>query len=195
MAKLYFYYSAMDAGKSTNLLQTNHNYIERGMQTLLFTSSLDDRYEKGLIYSRIGISHTANIYDSKFDFFDFISKANSAPNNISCVFVDEAQWLTSKQVDQLANVVDSLKISVLTYGLRSDFQGNPFEGSLRLLTIADCLIEVRTMCFCGEKATMNVRLDKSGNIVTEGKQIETGGNEKYVSLCRKHFNLKQIKYN
>lgn len=189
MAKLCFYYSAMNAGKSTSLLQSHYNYKERGMKTLLFTSAIDERYEKGLICSRIGITHTANVYDDKFNFFEFIKKYD----DISCVLVDEAQWLTKEQVDQLCDVVDFLNIPVVAYGLRSDFQGNNFEGSLRLLTVADSLCEVKTMCFCGAKATMNLRVDAKGNVISEGKQTESGKDDRYVSVCRKHFKLKQLK--
>lgn len=184
MAKLYFYYSAMNAGKSTTLLQANYNYQERGMKTLLFTSSLDNRYEVGTVTSRIGISSPAITFGSSFDFFEYVNENK----DISCVLVDEAQFLTKWQVYSLAKVVDELNIPVLTYGLRSDFQGNPFEGSLHLLTLADELIEVKTMCFCGRKATMNARINKDGEKITSGDQIEIGGDDRYVSLCRKHYN-------
>lgn len=183
MAKLYFYYSAMNAGKSTALLQANHNYIERGMKTLLFTSSLDNRYEVGTITSRIGISAPAVIFSDKFDFVKYVDKFD----DISCILVDEAQFLTKEQVYQLAHIVDNLNIPVLAYGLRSDFQAKPFPGSLQLLLIADVLSEVKNMCFCGRKAIMNARTNEHGQKITDGDQIEIGGNERYISLCRKHY--------
>jgi thymidine kinase len=183
MACLYFYYSAMNAGKTTSLLQTDHNYRERGMQTLLFTYALDTRYGPGVITSRIGLQKQAITFDSNFDFFCYIKGAKK----VACVLVDEAQFLTKNQVDQLAEVVDILNIPVLTYGLRTDFQGNDFEGSQRLLAIADILVELKTICHCGKKATMNMRVDAKGNKLSHGEQIEIGGNEMYVSVCRKHF--------
>ncbi len=190
MAGLYFYYAAMNAGKTTSLLQTDHNYRERGMQTVIFTHSMDTRYEKGVVKSRIGLQKHAMAYDRNFDFFCYVEGAK----NISCVLVDEAQFLTAKQVDQLSDVVDYLNIPVLAYGLRSDFQGNSFEGSQRLLAIADNIIELKTVCFCGKKATMNMRIDEKGNKVVEGNQIDIGGNEKYISVCRKHFKTKTNVY-
>jgi thymidine kinase len=174
----------MNAGKTTSLLQTDHNYMERGMDTLLFTYAMDTRYGPGVITSRIGLQKQAITYDTNFDFFCYVKGARS----VACVLVDEAQFLTRKQVDQLAAVVDQFDIPVLTYGLRTDFQGNNFEGSQRLLAIADILIELKTICHCGKKATMNMRIDEFGKKVTKGKQIEIGGNEKYLSVCRKHFN-------
>jgi thymidine kinase len=158
--------------------------MERGMDTLLFTYAMDTRYGPGVITSRIGLQKQAITYDTNFDFFCYVKGARS----VACVLVDEAQFLTRKQVDQLAAVVDQFNIPVLTYGLRTDFQGNNFEGSQRLLAIADILIELKTICHCGKKATMNMRIDKFGKKVTEGKQIEIGGNDKYLSVCRKHFN-------
>ena len=183
MASLYFYYSAMNAGKTTSLLQTDYNYHERGMETVLFVNAIDTRHGKGVIQSRIGLSKTAMTYDKKFDFFRYVKSAK----NLSCVLVDEAQFLTKQQVDQLGDIVDFLDIPVLAYGLRTDFQGNCFEGSERLLAIADILVELKTVCFCGKKATMNIRVDSEGNKITEGAQIEIGGNERYISVCRKHF--------
>lgn len=183
MASFYFYYAAMNAGKTTSLLQTDHNYHERGMNTVIFTHSIDARYGKGIVRSRIGLQKNAMAYDENFDFFCYVKGAK----NISCVLVDEAQFLTKEQVDQLSDVVDFLDIPVLAYGLRSDFRGNSFEGSQRLLTIADILVELKTVCFCGKKATMNMRIDAGGNKVVDGDQIDIGGNEKYVSVCRKHF--------
>lgn len=183
MAKLCFYYSAMNAGKSTMLLQSDYNYRECGMKTLLFTSSLDDRYKVGQITSRIGLSAPAFIFDESFDFVEFVKDYK----DISCILVDEAQFLKKEQVYQLAYIVDNFDIPVLTYGLRSDFLGNPFEGSLNLLTLADVLSELKTMCFCGRKAIMNARINESGEKVTCGNQIEIGGEDKYISLCRKHY--------
>ncbi len=183
MASFYFYYAAMNAGKTTSLLQTDHNYHERGMNAVIFTHSIDTRYGKGIVRSRIGLQKNAMAYDENFDFFCYVKGAK----DVSCILVDEAQFLTKEQVDQLSDVVDFLDIPVLAYGLRSDFRGNSFEGSQRLLAIADILIELKTVCFCGKKATMNMRIDAEGNKVTDGDQIDIGGNEKYVSVCRKHF--------
>lgn len=183
MAKLCFYYSAMNAGKSTMLLQSDYNYRECGMKTLLFTSSLDDRYKVGQITSRIGLSSPAFVFDESFNFVEFVKDYK----DISCILVDEAQFLKKEQVYQLAYIVDNFDIPVLTYGLRSDFLGNPFEGSLHLLTLADVLSELKTMCFCGRKAVMNARINELGEKVTDGNQIEIGGEDKYISLCRKHY--------
>jgi thymidine kinase len=183
MASFYFYYAAMNAGKTTSLLQTDHNYHERGMSTVIFTHSIDTRYGKGIVRSRIGLQKNAMAYDENFDFFCYVKDAK----DVACVLVDEAQFLTKEQVDQLSDVVDFLDIPVLAYGLRSDFQGNSFEGSQRLLAIADILVELKTVCFCGKKATMNMRIDEEGNKIVDGAQIDIGGNEKYVSVCRKHF--------
>lgn len=183
MAKLYFYYSAMNAGKSTALLQANYNYKERGMKTLLFTSGLDSRYELGKITSRIGVSAPAAIFYKGFNFVDYVKKYV----DISCILIDEAQFLDKEQVYQLAYIVDDINIPVLAYGLRSDFMGNPFEGSLHLLILADVLSEVKTMCFCGSKAIMNVRINEKGEKVHSGEQVEIGGNDRYMSLCRKHY--------
>ena len=183
MASFYFYYSAMNAGKTTSLLQTDHNYHERGMKTVIFNNAIDTRYGQGIIKSRIGLQKNAMTYDKDFDFFCYMKDAK----NVSCVLIDEAQFLTRKQVDQLGDVVDFLNIPVLAYGLRTDFQGNCFEGSERLLAVADILVELKTVCFCGKKAIMNMRIDEHGNKITEGQQIDIGGNEKYISVCRKHF--------
>jgi thymidine kinase len=184
VANLYFYYAAMNAGKTTSLLQTDHNYKERDLKTLLFTNSLDTRYGPGVITSRIGLQKQAIAFDKNFAFFSYIKGAK----NVSCVLIDEAQFLSKEQVNQLSNVVDILNIPVLTYGLRTDFQGNTFEGSERLLAIADILVELKTICHCGRKAVMNMRVDKNGRKVILGEQIEIGGNDKYISVCRKHFN-------
>lgn len=190
MAKLYFYYSAMNAGKSTTLLQSAHNYQERGMQTLLFTPIIDDRYKAGLIKSRIGLEKKAIAFDHTYNFYDFINTQLVTNPEIKCILVDEAQFLSATQVQQLANVVDNYKIPVLTYGIRTDFQQQLFPGSMSLLALADEIIEIKTICGCGSKATMNMRMDTNGNPIAQGAQIEIGGNEKYVSMCRKCFSKK-----
>lgn len=189
MAKLYFYYSAMNAGKSTTLLQAAHNYEERGMRVLLFTPRIDDRTGEGNISSRLGLTRQAYAFDDDFDLYDHIlSEQQEAP--IACVFVDESQFLTAKQVLQLTLVCDRIGIPVLCYGLRTDFRGEPFEGSKYLLAWADVLGEIKTICHSGKKAIMNARLDDSGQRVTEGEQVEIGLN--YVSLSRKEFALDQV---
>ena len=186
MAKLYFYYAAMNAGKSTILLQASHNYIERGMSTHLFVPAIDDRYAKNQVTSRIGIHAPASTFDETFDFFDDLSSCNKK-QSIQCVFVDEAQFLTKAQVKQLAQVVDQLNIPVLTYGLRADFRGEPFEGSLYLLILSDVLFEIKTVCYCGRKAIMSLRIEQDGQPARQGAQIEIGGNERYIAVCRYHF--------
>ena len=191
MAKLYFNYSSMNAGKSTMLLQANHNYIERGMNPRIYTSDLDNRFWKGEIVSRIGLKAKSNIFTSKTDIYKDI--LNFRKNSIvDCVLIDEAQFLTQNQVSQLGKVVDELDIPVLTFGIRTDFQGNLFEGSKYLLAWADNLKEIKTVCHCGRKATMVLRLNAKGEVVSDGTQIEIGGEEKYVSVCRKHFIEKNI---
>ena len=187
MAKLYFSYAAMNAGKSTILLQASHNYRERGMNTMLLTARLDDRVGEGRIGSRIGVEAAAFVFDGETDMTSLI-EAEQAQTSLACVMVDEAQFLTDAQVWQLADVADRLRIPVMCYGLRTDFQGNLFPGSARLLAIADVLREIRTICHCGSKATMVVRQDDDGKVIREGAQIEIGGNERYVSLCRRHWN-------
>ena len=193
MAKFYFSYSAMNAGKSTVLLQASHNYGERGMQTMLFTAKLDNRSSVGNITSRIGLSEKALTFENKDNLFNLVEKGNQK-EKISCVFIDEAQFLTSNQVWELSEVVEKLNIPVMCYGLRTDFQGNLFEGSAKLLAIADELKEIKTICHCGKKAIMVARLDSDGKVIKEGAQIEIGGNEKYVSLCRKHWKFKMGSY-
>ena len=191
MAKLYFNYSSMNAGKSTMLLQANHNYIERGMNPRIYTSDLDNRFGKGEIVSRIGLKAKSNIFTSKTDIYKDI--LNFSKNSIvDCVLIDEAQFLTQIQVSQLGMVVDELDIPVFTFGIRTDFQGNLFEGSKYLLAWADNLKEIKTVCHCGRKATMVLRLNANGEVVSDGTQIEIGGEEKYVSVCRKHFIEKNI---
>lgn len=188
MAKLYFYYSAMNAGKSTTLLQSSYNYQERGMETLLFTPSVDDRYGKKTIASRIGLKADAVMFDPDFDIFGYVKAfINKTDKPLSCVLIDEAQFLTRAQVFQLTDITVELNIPVLTYGLRSDFQGEPFEGSQYLLALAQELSEIKTVCHCGSKATMNMRVDEQGNKVTQGAQVEIGGNDRYISTCLRHF--------
>ena len=191
MAKLYFNYSSMNAGKSTALLQANHNYLERGMKTKMFTFSGDNRYEENRIVSRIGISADALPFSEDTDLFQSLIE-DEDQTEIKCVLIDEAQFLTKEQVTQLGRIVDELDTAVLAFGIRTDFQGELFEGSKYLLAWADNLKEIKTVCWCGRKATMVVRLDKEGNIVSQGEQLEIGGNEKYVPLCRAHFNKKKL---
>lgn len=186
MAKLYFNYSTMNAGKSTVLLQASHNYIERGMQTYLMIAQLDHRAGKGRIGSRIGIGADADTFNTTENLFDKIkARLETAP--CACVFVDEAQFLTTEQVWQLARAVDDLGVPIMTFGLRVDFLGKLFPGSAALLALADEMREVRTICHCGKKATMVVRKDAEGNVLSDGDQIAIGGNERYVSLCRRHW--------
>lgn len=186
MAKLYFNYSTMNAGKSTALLQASHNYRERGMETFLLTADLDNRTQQGQISSRIGIEQRAETFDPKVDLFDII-ETRLKSSTLACVFLDEAQFLTPDQVWQLARAVDDLDVPIMCYGLRVDFQGKTFPGSAALLALADEMREVRTICFCGKKATMVVRQNDDGIVVTKGDQVQIGGNETYVSLCRKHW--------
>lgn len=186
MAKLYFNYSTMNAGKSTVLLQASHNYIERGMQTYLLTAQFDNRAGEGRIASRIGIGAEADTFARGEDLYVKLEKRLS-DGPCACAFVDEAQFLTAEQVWQLARAVDDLSIPVMCYGLRVDFQGKLFPGSAALLALADEMREVRTICHCGKKATMVVRKDAEGNVLTDGDQVAIGGNERYVSLCRRHW--------
>jgi thymidine kinase len=186
MAKVYFYYAAMNAGKSTVLLQSSYNYRERGMRTLLFTPSIDTRYGTGRIESRIGLRSGAISLGGSDDILARVRTEHEA-QKVACVLVDEAQFLTPEQVWQLADVADSLDIPVLCYGLRTDFQGTLFPGSATLLGVADDLIELKTICFCGRKATMNLRIDQEGRALKEGEQVEIGGNNRYVATCRRHF--------
>jgi thymidine kinase len=186
MAKLYFYYSTMNAGKSTTLLQSSFNYRERGMHTLLLTAALDDRFGSAKVSSRIGLSQEADLFRQDDDLLAHI-KSRYAEQKIDCVLVDESQFLTEAQVWQLTDVCDDLGIPVLCYGIRTDFQGQLFPGSKALLAWADVLQELKTICHCGSKANMVVRVDQNGKALKEGSQVEIGGNERYVSLCRKHF--------
>jgi len=187
MAKLYFYYSSMNAGKSTALLQSSYNYQERGMQTLVLAPKIDDRYDVGKVTSRIGLQTAATAFGRENDLFDVI-EIEQKTRPINCVLIDEAQFLTREQVFQLGRVTDALNIPVLAYGLRTDFQGEPFEGSKYLLAWSDNLKELKAICHCGSKATMVLRLDEQDNVVNEGNQVEIGGNDCYVSVCRQHFN-------
>lgn len=186
MAKLYFYYASMNAGKSTTLLQAAFNYQERGMETMLWTAELDDRYAVGAITSRIGLQAEAHRFRPETDLFAEVL-AEQARRPLACVLVDEAQFLSRDQVLQLARLADEANIPIVTYGLRTDFQAELFPGSAALLGIADTLVELKAICECGRKATMNLRVDVDGNAVKEGAQTEVGGNDRYVALCRKHF--------
>jgi thymidine kinase len=186
MAKLYFYYASMNAGKSTVLLQTDFNYRERGMGTMLYTAGIHDRSGHGIIDSRIGITARANIFEPATDLRAEIEVA-LRKQPLHCVLVDEAQFLSRDHVLQLASVCDELDVPVLCYGLRTDFQGNLFEGSATLLALADKLVELKAICECGRKATMNLRVDAEGRAVRAGAQTEIGGNDRYVALCRRHF--------
>ncbi len=186
MAKLYFNYSSMNAGKSTMLLQANHNYSERGMNAQLYTSALDNRFGNDEITSRIGLKKKSNIFTKDTNIFEEIALQHKALF-VDCLLIDEAQFLTKKQVEQLGKIVDKLEIPVLAFGIRTDFQGNLFEGSKFLLAWADNLKEIKTICHCGRKATMVLRINDQGKVIEDGAQIEIGGEDKYVSVCRKHF--------
>ena len=187
MAKLYFYYSAMNAGKTTTLLQSAHNYRERGMRVLILTPRLDDRAGTGVVASRIGLRAEGRAFTAEDDLLAVVDADIAAHGALHCVLVDEAQFLSRAQVWQLSEVVDQRRIPVLCYGLRTDFRGELFAGSARLLAIADALIELKSVCTCGRKATMNLRVDAQGHAVRDGQQTEIGGNDRYVALCRRHF--------
>ena len=186
MAQLYFYYSSMNAGKSTHLLQSSYNYQERHLQTVIYTAKIDNRFAKGKVTSRLGISAEASLFDDKTDILHEITQLNSL-NKIDCVLIDEAQFLTVQQVKELTDIVDCHNIPVLAYGIRTDFLGETFKGSAALLAWADKLIELKTICHCGRKANFVIRLDEKGKAVTKGQQVEVGGNERYEPLCRAHF--------
>lgn len=186
MAKMYFYYSAMNAGKSTILLQSNYNYRERGMNTLVLTPELDNRFASGKVASRIGLQFDATTFNQADDLLS-LARRTHAEQEFHCLLVDEAQFLTRLQVKQLSDVCDQLNIPVLAYGLRTDFQGNLFDGSMQLLAWADTLVEIKTICHCGRKATMVLRIDEKGRPIKEGSQVQIGGNERYISVCRSHF--------
>lgn len=187
MAKVYYYYAAMNAGKSTVLLQSSHNYRERGMDTLLFTPAIDNRFHTGMIHSRIGISQEAIVFNPNDNLYDYTKGLIAEGCQYACVLIDEAQFLTRSQVEELTEIADTLSIPVLAYGLRTDFRGELFPGSQYLLAWADELIELKTICHCGKKATMNMRIDAHGKAVREGEQVLIGGNESYISTCRNHF--------
>ena len=186
MAKLYFYYSAMNAGKSTSLLQSAYNYKERGMRPYIMSAAIDNRYSVGKVTSRIGLEAEAYLFHKEDDLFKILSEENKK-QGINCVLIDESQFLSRAQVKQLAIAVDDLDIPVLCYGIRTDFRGELFPGSQHLLAWADNLIELKTICHCGSKATMVVRTDDKGNIINDGDQVVIGGNDRYQSMCRKHF--------
>lgn len=186
MAKLYFYYASMNAGKSTTLLQADFNYRERGMETMLWTAAFDDRAGRGTIASRIGLQAGGRLYDAQTDIRHEVEE-ELKKRPLHCILVDEAQFLTHAHVVQLCSICDELNIPVLAYGLRTDFQANLFEGSAHLLALADNLVELKGICHCGRKATMNLRVDADGNAVAEGASVEIGGNDRYISLCRRHF--------
>ncbi|MEM8771635.1 MAG: thymidine kinase [Pseudomonadota bacterium] len=186
MAKLYFNYSAMNAGKSTNLLQASFNYRERGMNTILFTAAIDTRSPEGRITSRIGLEAPAIPFHANTDIFEIVLKAKSS-EPVDAVFLDEAQFLSPDQVRQLARIVDELGLPVLCYGLRTDFLGDLFPGAATLMALADDIRELKTICHCGRKATMNLRIDQNGDAVIRGDSIEIGGNDRYAALCRAHF--------
>lgn len=188
MAKLYFYFSSMNAGKSTTLLQANYNYQERGMRTALFTPVIDNRAGEGIIASRIGIKANAQTFTSKDNLHQLVTILNNK-HKLDCILIDEGHFLNKKQVYQLCGITDELNIPVLVYGLRTDFKAEPFEGSIYLLALADHLVELKAVCKCGSKAIMNVRVDTNGNKVKDGSQIAIGGNEMYNATCRKHFEL------
>lgn len=177
----------MNAGKSTVLLQSAHNYKERGMDVLLFTPAIDNRFGKGKIHSRIGVHADAIPIHDQVDLYDYVKAAKAANPALQCVLVDEAQFLSKSQVYALTDIVDKLDLPVLAYGLRSDFQAEPFEGSKYLLILADNLVELKTICHCGKKAIMNARIDENGKILRDGEQVQIGGSERYSSMCRKHF--------
>jgi thymidine kinase len=186
MAKLHFFYSTMNAGKSTSLLQSNHNYKESNLDTMIFLPDETNKSSNGQIVSRIGLKAKAVIADKNFNFISYVKK-NKSPK-LSCVLIDEAQFLSKVQIRQLGEVADKLNIPVMCYGIRTDFRGELFEGSSELLALADNLIELKTICYdCGRKATMVVRVDENGKVVTEGSKIQIGGNDLYTPVCRKHF--------
>ena len=187
MAKLYFYYSAMNAGKTTTLLQSAHNYHERGMRTLILTPKLDNRFGEGVVASRIGLSARGRIFGRDDDLLQIVRADIAAHGPLHCVLTDESQFLSKQQVWQLTEVVDTLDVPVLAYGLRTDFRGELFEGSQYLLAWADSLSEIKTICHTGRKATMVVRVDEHGRAITDGPQVEIGGNERYVSVSRGEF--------
>jgi len=186
MAQLYFYYSSMNAGKSTHLLQSSYNYRERGLSTAIYTAKIDDRFAEGKVASRLGIDADAYLFDENSSMFVEIKEKNQQAK-LDCVLIDEAQFLSKDQVKQLTDVVDLLHIPVLAYGIRTDFLGETFSGSAALLAWADKLVELKTICHCGRKANFVIRQDANGIPVKGGQQVEVGGNERYEPLCRAHF--------
>ncbi len=186
MAKIYFYYSSMNAGKSTTLLQADFNYRERGMETMVWTAALDDRYGQGYVTSRIGLRAEAHKFTPETDLLDAVSSEHEG-RPLACVMIDEAQFLSREQVLQLARIADEANIPILCYGLRTDFAADLFPGSAALLGLADTLVELKAVCHCGRKSTMNLRVDGAGRAVIDGQQTEIGGNDRYVAMCRKHF--------
>jgi thymidine kinase len=194
MAKLYFYYSTMNAGKSTTLLQSSYNYNERGMETLLFAPDFDTRFGGVYISSRIGVKKEAIGFNGELNLFKYVEERIPLFPKLACVLIDEAHFLTKNQVKQLTQITNNLKIPVLCYGLRSDFKGEPFEGSMYLLTWAEELTEIKGICMCGRKATMNLRIDDQGNPLEEGAQVQVGGNKSYISMCMRHFREKNKKF-
>ncbi|MBQ4834996.1 MULTISPECIES: thymidine kinase [Pseudoalteromonas] len=186
MAQLYFYYSAMNAGKSTTLLQSAFNYRERGMTPFILTAAIDNRSGVGKVASRIGLEADASTFEPTTNVFQLVQDEHNR-HKLDCILVDESQFLSKDQVSQLTDVVDSLGIPVLCYGLRTDFRGELFEGAQYLLAWADKLIELKTVCHCGRKANHVLRLDEQGNAIADGDQVEIGGNDRYVSVCRKHY--------
>ncbi|ASA54704.1 thymidine kinase [Vibrio gazogenes] len=186
MAQMYFYYSAMNAGKSTTLLQSSFNYRERGMNPVIYTAAIDDRFGVGKVSSRIGLEEEAYLFRESSDLFEEIDQLHQQMK-VDCILIDECQFLSKEQVYQLTDVVDRLGIPVLCYGLRSDFKGELFPGSQHLLAWADKLVELKTICHCGKKANMVVRVDAQGQPIAEGAQVDIGGNDRYVSVCRKHY--------
>ena len=189
MSQLYFYYSTMNAGKSTNLLQAAFNYREQGMTPLVYNAEIDDRFGKGKVASRIGLEEKANMFNAKTNLYDEIFQYNNN-KKVDCILVDESQFLTKDQVYQLSEVVDKQDIPVLCYGIRTDFLGELFEGSHYLLAWADRLIEIKTICSCGKKANRLVRLDRKGQVVKQGEQVDISDMDRYESLCRKHYKIK-----
>lgn len=190
MAKLYFYYSSMNAGKTTTLLQASYNYRERGMTTVIFTPAFDDRFAKHKVVSRIGVQSDAVDFDQDFDFVQYFEAYKRFKKaKMDCILLDEAQFLSEDQVEQLAHIVDFHDLPVLCYGLRTNHMGYAFEGSKHLLAIADELVELKAICHCGRKANMTLKVDEDGQVVEQGAEVEIGGNERYISVCRKHFYL------
>lgn len=177
----------MNAGKTTVLLQSDYNYRERGMDTLLYTPAIDTRASLGVIASRIGLQKEAIPFDDDFDLFQDVQRRKAEQMNLKCILIDESHFMTKSHIKQLCRIVDEVHIPVLAYGLRTDFQGEPFEASKYLLAWADNIVEIKTICYCGRKATMNLRIDENGDPVSEGQQVEIGGNERYVSMCRYHY--------